>query len=81
MDVPGFWNLTGNLIDDEYFPVYRFFPHRTRGEGFFLAVLRKPEEDAMQVRYKSGTNQNKKKAAPTVSKEQLSAARAWLLSA
>lgn len=81
VDVPGFWNLTGNLIDDEYFPVYRFFPHRTRGEGFFLAVLRKPEEDAMQVRYKSGTNQNKKKAAPTVSKEQLSAARAWLLSA
>lgn len=81
VDVPGFWNLTGNLIDDEYFPVYRFFPHRTRGEGFFLAVLRKPEEDAVQVRYKSGTNQNKKKAAPAISKEQLSAARAWLLSA
>jgi len=25
-------------------PVYRFFPHRTRGEGFFLALLRKKND-------------------------------------
>ncbi len=36
------WQITGNL-DKESFPVYRFLPHKTRGEGFFLAVLRKPE--------------------------------------
>lgn len=34
------WNVTGNLFNDE-FPVYRFLPGFTRGEGFFLALLRK----------------------------------------
>lgn len=33
------WGVTGAL---KYtYPAYRFFPHKTRGEGFFLAVLRK----------------------------------------
>ncbi len=41
LDVPQAWNITGNLLSGENFPVYRFLPHRTRGEGFFLAVLRK----------------------------------------
>ena len=36
------WNITGNLLEGENFPVYRFLPHRTNGEGFFLAALRKP---------------------------------------
>ena len=38
------WNITGNLTadsDKEKFPVYRFIPGYTRGEGFFLALLRK----------------------------------------
>ncbi len=34
------WNITGNLIGQD-FPVYRFMPHKTKGEGFFLAALRK----------------------------------------
>ena len=37
------WGITGNLLGKD-FPVYRFLPHRTKGEGLFLAVLRK--EDA-----------------------------------
>ncbi|MDR2040982.1 MAG: rRNA cytosine-C5-methyltransferase [Tannerella sp.] len=28
---------------DDRYPSYRFFPHRTKSEGFFLAVLRKPD--------------------------------------
>ena len=36
------WGITGNLIGQD-FPVYRFLPHQTKGEGFFLAVLRKHE--------------------------------------
>lgn len=44
------WNITGNLLKDESagtvhwedIPVYHFFPHKTKGEGFFLAVFRKP---------------------------------------
>ncbi len=35
------WHIVGN--GTEYGePVYHFFPHKTKGEGFFLAVLRKP---------------------------------------
>ena len=34
------WNITNNLTNSD-FPVYRFLPHKTEGEGLFLAVLRK----------------------------------------
>ena len=34
------WGITGNLVGGD-FPVYRFIPGYTRGEGFFLALLRK----------------------------------------
>ncbi|MBR6286425.1 MAG: rRNA cytosine-C5-methyltransferase [Bacteroidaceae bacterium] len=34
------WGITGNLTGED-FPVYHFFPHKTRGEGFFMAVLRR----------------------------------------
>ena len=33
------WGITGPLVGNN--PVYRFIPGSTRGEGFFLAVLRK----------------------------------------
>jgi len=36
------WNIAGSLTDDNL-PVYHFMQHRTRGEGFFLCLLRKPE--------------------------------------
>ncbi len=36
--LPG-WNIHPAIGVD--FPAYRFFPHRTRGEGFFLALLQK----------------------------------------
>ena len=36
------WGITGNLLGEaDSFPVYRFLPGRTRGEGFFLALMRK----------------------------------------
>ncbi len=40
LDTDPEWGITGNLSGAS-FPVYRFLPHRTCGEGFFLAVLRK----------------------------------------
>ena len=43
LDVPEEWHITGNLTGNS-FPVYRFLPHRTQGEGLFLAVLRKHGE-------------------------------------
>lgn len=55
------WNLTGPLRFDH--PVYRFFPHKTRGEGFFLAVLRKADGEKEEIRLK--TKQKKEKKAPS----------------
>lgn len=40
MDFPTEWGI-GKAIDSQY-PAYRFMPHLTRGEGLFVAVLRKP---------------------------------------
>lgn len=35
------WGIKGSLLKETHIPVYRFMPHRTKGEGLFLAVLRK----------------------------------------
>ena len=42
---PPEWNICKGLSGET--KVNRFFPHRTRGEGFFLAALRKPETAAI----------------------------------
>ena len=75
-DVRPEWGITGNLLSGEDFPVYRFLPHRTRGEGFFLAVMRKPEdaEVSENVRKKG----SKKERPQVVPKEALLRASAWL---
>jgi 16S rRNA C967 or C1407 C5-methylase (RsmB/RsmF family)/NOL1/NOP2/fmu family ribosome biogenesis protein len=36
------WKISGSVKYNE--PACRFFPHKTRGEGFFLSVLQKPAE-------------------------------------
>ena len=66
------WNITGNLAGKD-FPVYRFLPHRTKGEGLFMAVLRKHEEDwNEQSRKKSKKKQPADKVQiPKVVKEWL----------
>ena len=38
------WKITGSLLPGFDAPVYRFIPGFTRGEGLFMAVLRKPGE-------------------------------------
>ncbi len=42
VDIPGEGGIGGSLV--EGIPAYRFMPHLTRGEGLFMAVLRKPGE-------------------------------------
>lgn len=72
------WHITGNLLPDGAgFPVYRFLPHRTQGEGFFLALLRKPADASEgNRRLKPG----KKSAAvkPLWSKAQEAVVSGWL---
>ena len=38
------WNITPSLLDGFEAPVYRFIPGLTRGEGLFMAALRKGNE-------------------------------------
>ena len=79
------WGITGNLVGRD-FPVYRFLPHKTKGEGFFLAVLRKDgdvcEETPKRLAKTSARMDKKKKGKDTkqplvVPKE----AKEWLASA
>ena len=39
------WNITGSLMPGWDGPVYRFIPGITRGEGLFMAVLRKSTDN------------------------------------
>lgn len=94
VEVPESWKITGNLLVDKSFPVYRFLPHRTQGEGFFLTVLRKKGEtqelstggktlnEVMSCNAKSVDRKKKggqaKNTTPTISKEQIALAKSWL---
>lgn len=44
VEVPGEWGVTTDLTG-RGLPVYRFLPHRTAGEGFFLCAVRKPGDE------------------------------------
>ncbi len=60
LEVDEAWGITGNLCHPK-FPVYRFLPGKTRGEGLFIAVMRK-NEDAETLDIKSDKyNRNRKK--------------------
>ena len=79
------WGITGNLVGGD-FPVYRFLPHMTKGEGFFLAVLRKHEgvcEETSSRFSKSPSRMDKKKKGKE-GKQPLAVpkeAKAWLADA
>ena len=71
------WGITQSLVSDVAH-AYRFLPGRTRGEGFFLAVLRK-EGDAAPMKLadtkrKSSTKKSKGKQPLAVPAE----CKAWL---
>ncbi|MDP4271408.1 MAG: rRNA cytosine-C5-methyltransferase [Bacteroidota bacterium] len=54
-------------------PVYRFMPHRTTGEGFFLSVLQKTEGERYSVKEKS---KDKKKTKDEVKFPE--AVKSWI---
>lgn len=74
------WNITADL-SGEGLPVYRFLPHRTAGEGFFLAALRKPEgevETPAVRREKKKDRKAKAPAIPAMCREWLRDPEAWV---
>lgn len=54
------WNITGSLTDENH--IYRFIPGKTRGEGLFIAVLRKHGEsaEALSVQQEKGIKEQRK---------------------
>ena len=53
LHVPQEWEITGQLLEACPASVYRFLPHKLRGEGFFLCVLRKTSEEGLSARQKT----------------------------
>lgn len=56
MDFPEEWGIPRGVESD--LPVYRFMPHRTEGEGLFLAIFRKPEETDRENHIKTGLSRD-----------------------
>lgn len=71
------WKIT-SALGGESLPVYRFLPHKTVGEGLFMAVLRKNGDEVCEgpLRKKDKKNKQVKKqpALPPVPKE----CKSWL---
>lgn len=64
------WGITPSLIDGV--TAYRFFPHKTKGEGFFFSLLRKPEFELTGMKKaKSGKNKQAKQGLPPVYKNYI----------
>lgn len=88
LQIPQDWGVTGNL-QGSGFPVYRFLPHRTAGEGFFLAVIRK-HGDCLETGYtadmqrqqpamaKSARSKKGRPVAVGLPKESLLVAKSWV---
>lgn len=47
VDIEDEWNIIGSLMSEWKQPVYRFMPGTIRGEGLFMAVLRKCEGEVV----------------------------------
>lgn len=69
------WGIGGALQGD--MPVYRFMPHRTQGEGLFMAVLRKPEDAVAERTPKRAGKEMAKKRGGKMP-EVPSAVKQWL---
>lgn len=60
--VPEQWGIHPSF--DSKVAAYRFFPHLVRGEGLFIAVLRKPMEEPVASRRASSKRRQSSKTAP-----------------
>lgn len=82
IETPPEWGITGSLIDDH--PVCRFIPGKTKGEGFFVAVLRKHGDHVpalSQLDTRAGKADRKQRRGKSKAQETLAtgnACRAWV---
>lgn len=68
LNLPQEWGISKGLNTD--LPVYRFMPHKTKGEGLFLAVFQKPGDWIPSPRFKlpktKSTKEEEKPVYPVV---------------
>ncbi len=62
------WGITSDLAGTGI-PVYRFLPYKTKGEGFFLAVLRKNGEQVVDSLKTKSSKKNKKEKPLDIPKQ------------
>lgn len=68
MSIPATWNITDTGLG------YKFMPHRTRSEGFFIAALHKPGQPTESASYSSPGF----KSLSPLPKNQLAGMNAWM---
>jgi len=62
------WNISRSY--DKDIPAYHFFPHKIKGEGFFISVLRKKKQDNPTKKFKPSKNKaSQKKNGSNLSEE------------
>ena len=76
VDILPDWNITGSLLEGFDFPVYRFIPGHTRGEGIFMALLRKGGDAEVWSGSKKKDKKNKRKEK--ISKDTVANYSSWL---
>lgn len=70
-DLPPNWGIEEQALG------YQFYPHRTRGEGFYLACLQKPGQDEVEKKRKGRVS---KGGLQPISRKEKEALSSWLAS-
>lgn len=72
------WKITGSLLSEFDKPVYRFLPHKTRGEGLFMAVIRKANSNEFKPAPTLSNSDNKERQTLLWKDYNISIAKRWI---
>ncbi len=71
------WMIT-SALGGEKIPVYRFFPHKTKGEGLFMAVLRKTSGEELKSSQWRKKEKEKRKSKSNISVSIPNICKEWI---
>ena len=73
------WHITGSLSDSCPWPVYRFIPGISQGEGLFMAAIRKKDnQDAVNNKRKEKGGKGANRSVKTIDRRWAEQCRQWL---
>lgn len=73
------WNITGSVLPGFDKPIYRFLPGLTKGEGLFMAVMRKDGDTDSEPHAPKKNNKKKKERNKPGTGKQILPDSSWLL--